>query len=399
LPADTGDFGPGGIWRWLEGEQITMLHTVPTLTQSWLDQLPWGASLHSLRWVFFTGEPLTDTLVRRWRECLPDSGRVINFYGPTETTMVKCFYRVPEDMLPGVQPLGWPLPQSQALVLKENHQLCGIGESGEIVLRTPFRTLGYLNAPEENARRFIKNPYRDDDQDLLYFTGDLGRYRPDGALEILGRLDHQVKIRGVRVEPDEVTAVLLQHPAVRAGVVIAREDEAGQHYLVAYLVVAEPDEALKRALRAYLSGQLPAAMIPAAFVFLEQLPLTPNGKVDRRALPAPDRALSQPEDTFVAPRTPVEETLAGIWARVLGLERVGVHNTFFELGGHSLLATRVVSHIRQACRVELPLRSLFETPTIAGLAETIEQMMRNGAELSAPSILPVSREAYRRRLP
>jgi non-ribosomal peptide synthetase component F len=161
-----------------------------------------------MRCVFFAGEPLTGHLVCQWRTAFPQSGaEIVNLYGPTETTLAKCCYRVPAHVLPGVQPVGCPLPQTQALVLRENGQLCGIGEAGEIVLRTPFRTLGYVNASEEDRKRFVKNPFRDDERDLLYYTGDRGRYRPDGVLEILGLLDDQVKIRGVRVELGEVTAI------------------------------------------------------------------------------------------------------------------------------------------------------------------------------------------------
>jgi acyl carrier protein len=316
-----------------------------------------------------------DGLVRRWRERFPEAGQVVNLYGPTETTMVKCCYPVPADPPPGIQPVGWPLPGAQALVLGADHQLCGVGEPGEIVLRTPYRTLGYINAPEENARRLVKNPYRDDEQDLVYYTGDRGRYRADGAVEYLGRLDHQVKIRGVRVDPDEVTAVLLRHPAVRAGVVVARdaEREQGQSFLAAYVVVPEQSEAAVRELRAYLGRELPGAMVPSAFVLMERLPLTPNGKVDRRALPAPERTIAPVEGAYTAPRTPVEEVLAAIWTQLLGLERVGIHDSFFELGGHSLLATRAVSRIRSAFQVELSLRQIFETPTIADLAAIVVQ--------------------------
>src|SRR4029077_5173053 len=174
------------------------------------------AALPAMRWVFFAGEPLTDTLVNQWRSAFSNGGELINLYGPTETTLAKCFYRVPADVAVGVQPVGSPLPHAQALVLAESNRLCGINEPGEIVLRTPFRSLGYVNAPEEIQQRFVKNPFHDEAQDLVFFTGDAGRYRSNGTLEILGRLDDQVKIRGVRVEPAEVTAILAHHAAVES---------------------------------------------------------------------------------------------------------------------------------------------------------------------------------------
>jgi acyl carrier protein len=302
---------------------------------------------------------------------------------------------VPSNVLPGVQPAGWPQPETQTLVLTENNQPCGIGELGEIVLRTPFRSLGYINAHEENLKRFIKNPFRDDEEDLLYRTGDRGRYRLDGSLEILGRLDHQVKIHGVRVEPDEVMATLLLHPAVKSCVVVAQKNEQGQNALVAYVAMPKQERVTSSELRSYLGRQLPAPMIPSAFVLLDALPLTPNGKVDRKALPTLDQVRPQPEETFVAPRTPIEEVLASIWAEVFGLQRVGIYDNFFELGGHSLLATQVIARLRPAMQVEVPLRSFFDAPTVAQLAGILTQLQAQRARPQMPALGSFSREAYR----
>jgi acyl carrier protein len=258
------------------------------------------------------------------------------------------------------------------LVLSRDNQLCSIGEAGEIVLRTPFRSLGYINNHEENRKRFVKNPFRDDEKDQLYYTGDSGRYRPDGMLEFLGRLDDQVKIRGVRVEPNEVTVTLARHPEVDSCFVTNKRDEQRQPRLVAYVVITEQSKTTVSDLRAFLRKQLPDYMIPSAFVFLDALPLTTRGKVDRRALPVPDVVRPELQEAFVAPRSQSEELIAGIWSNVLGLERIGVYDSFFELGGHSLLVIQIVSRIREVFEVELPLRSVFEVPTIAGLTELIE---------------------------
>lgn len=373
LPEASEDVRVADILPWLEREQITLVHTVPALAQAWLSNAPTGISLRALRWVFFAGEPLSDALVSRWREAFPEAGSVVNLYGPTETTLAKCFYIVPADLQAGIQPIGHPLPDTQALVLGPSGRLCGLGETGEIALRTPFRTLGYLNAPEENRKRFIKNPLRSDERDLIYRTGDGGRYRLDGSLEILGRLDDQVKIRGVRVEPGEVTAVLSRHTALDACAVVACKDEQGQSYLAAYVVASGQPTATVSDLRSYLAKQLPAAMVPSAFVWLETLPLTANGKLDRRALPDPDGSRPTLDKAWVAPRTPVEERLAAIWAEVLKLDRVGIEDNFFDLGGHSLLATQVISRVCHAFKVTLPLRALFEAPTVASLAMAITQ--------------------------
>ena len=373
LPADDFTLDSDNVLSWLDLEQISLLHAVPALAQSWLTELSSGVSLRAMRYVFFAGEPLTDALVHEWRDTFPESGEIINLYGPTETTLAKCYYRVRPNVLPGIQPIGRPLPQTQALVMGPNVQMCGIGEPGEIVIRTPFRSLGYIHMPEENRQRFSRNPFRSDDADLLYFTGDRGRYRPDGSIDILGRLDDQVKIRGVRVEPAEVAAVLARHADVKACHVVCWTDEKNQSRLVAYAVMDKNKHAEISHVRTYLSEYLPSAMIPDYFVFLDHLPLTPNGKVDRRALPAPDNSRLELEGAYVSPQTPVEQAIAEIWAEVLRLERVGVHDNFFHIGGHSLLATQVISRIRNLFQVEIPLRSLFEAPTVAGLAQDLVQ--------------------------
>ncbi|MFH0341841.1 MAG: amino acid adenylation domain-containing protein, partial [Chromatiales bacterium] len=369
LPDEAEGLAPGYILPWLARERISLLHTVPALAQSWLANVPRGLSLPDLRWVFFSGEPLQDTLIKRWRSAFSHTGAIVNLYGPTETTMAKCFHRVGGDEPLGMQPAGRPLPQTQALVMSASSQRCGIGEPGEIAIRTPFRTLGYINAPDENRKRFIRNPFRDDEQDLLYLTGDRGRYRPDGTLMMEGRLDDQVKINGVRVEPGEASAILARHEALEACFVLARKDDRGEIFLAAYVVAKR--EVNTSELRTFLSSKLPAPAVPSAFVFLDSLPLTANGKVDRKALPAPDPTRSI--ESFVAARTTNEETLAAIWAEVLQRDRVGIHDNFFDLGGHSLLATQVVSRVKKTFELDIPLRALFESPTVAGLSALIVQ--------------------------
>jgi amino acid adenylation domain-containing protein len=366
LPDDHIPLDSNKTLHWLHKTHISIVHTVPTLAQTWLSSVSDTLSLTELRWVFFAGEPLTDELVQEWRKHVPH-GRIVNLYGPTETTMAKCFYEVPAPPLPGIQPVGRPMPQTQALVLNKNGQLCGIGEPGQIVIRTPFRTNGYINAPEENTKKFVSNPFRQDDEDILYFTGDLGRFRPDGQLDILGRMDAQVKIRGNRIELSEIESILARHAAVRQAVASIWETEVGDKRLVAYIVTDSSQLPQTRELRNFLKTQLPDYMIPASFMTLEAIPLTPNGKVDRTALPTPNLD-AKLQESFVPPQTDVEQILAKIWEDVLRLPRVGIHDNFFELGGHSLLATQVISRIQQNLKVALPIRSLFETPTIEELA-------------------------------
>ena len=375
LPDEDEGIAADYVLPWLARQRITVLHTVPALAQSWLVNVPRGLSLPDLRWVFFAGEPLNDALVARWRNAFSFNGSFINLYGPTEITLAKCFHRVIDEEPLGVQPVGRPLPQTQALVMSASNQLCGIGEPGEIAIRTPFRTLGYINAPDEQRNRFIKNPFRDDENDLLYLTGDRGRYRPDGTLMIEGRLDHQVKINGVRVEPGEAGAILAQHAALQACFVTARKDDQGENFLVAYVVVKSEVEASD--LRTFLSAKLPTPLVPSAFVFLDSLPLTVNGKVDRKALPAPERTVRSEQD-FVAPRTPNEQALAAIWAQVLKLDQIGIHDNFFDLGGHSLRATQVISRVKKTLGADIQLRALFESPTVAALSALIVRKQAEG---------------------
>ncbi|MDZ8110116.1 MAG: amino acid adenylation domain-containing protein [Nostoc sp. DedQUE12a] len=373
LPEEGDNLEPTKILRYLEDEEISVLHTVPSLAQSWLANVPSGVFLRNLRWLFFAGEPLKETLVLRWRDAFPESGEIVNLYGPTETTLAKCYYQVPVECTPGVQPVGSPLPQTQALVFTPNHQPCGIGEPGEIVIRTPFRSLGYINAQQENRSGFVKNPFGNDEEDWLYYTGDRGCYRPDGSLEILGRKDHQVKIRGIRIEPGEIETVLAQHPDVLQTVVIAREDVPGDLRLVAYIILNQDSITTVSEIRHFLSTKLPQYMLPSAFVLLEAMPLTPNGKVNRRALPAPDLSRQQPEGTFVAPRNEVERQLTEIWEQLLGVQPVGVQDNFFELGGHSLLAVKLFWQIEKTFNKNLPLAILFQSSTVEALAKIISE--------------------------
>ena len=354
---------------WMKRERVTILHTVPSLAAAWLDSLASRADLPDLRWVLMAGEPLTDTLVDRWREKMGTTHEILNLYGPTETTLAKCAYRIPPNPSAGVQAIGRPLPNTQALVINRADQLCGIAEAGEIVIRTPFRTLGYLNGAKESPSGFAANPFGNDPRDLIYRTGDRGSYGNDGLLHISGRIDDQVKIRGNRVEPGEVAAVLAQHPELQECAVLARDDQNGEKVLFAYLVrKPKSTDITIVALRDFLKERLPDYMLPQAFVLLEKLPLTPNGKLDRKALLATEMTPLQRGGDYVAPRDTIEQTLAKLWSDLLRLERVGIRDDFFELGGHSLIATRLVSQIRKEFGVEIPLRAIFESTTIERLS-------------------------------
>jgi amino acid adenylation domain-containing protein len=395
LPDDPDDLSADRILPWMDQERITLLHTVPAIAASWLANCPSGVSLRSLRQVFFAGEPLSDVLVTQWRAAFPGSGSLANLYGPTETSLAKLCYEIPIDISPGIQPVGLPLPATQALVLASDGRLCGVAEPGEIVIRTPYRSLGYLRTSAEERVRFLPNHFRDDQDDLLYYTGDQGRYRDDGTLEILGRLDDQVKIRGIRVEPSEVAVLLGRHPSVHECIVLACSNEKGEKCLAAYVVPAPNVNATVQEMRAHLAEYVPDYMLPSAFTFLDHLPLTANGKVDRQALPAPDFAVSHAAK-FEAPRTAVETMLAEIWRNVLGVNQIGIHNNFFELGGHSLLATRVMWRVRDTFNVDMPLRTLFELPTIARLSVAIQNAPKQVESQRVGPVLPLPRELRHR---
>jgi amino acid adenylation domain-containing protein len=371
----------GRLLGWMDEEGITVAHAVPAVAEAWLASMPSGFHGRSLRVLFFAGEPLNESLVRRWRSVAGTRTDLVNLYGPTETTLARCVFVVPDPPAPGVQPVGRAIADSQALVLGEGDRLCGIGEPGEIVLRTPLRTLGYVNAPAEQARRFFPNPWRQDPSDLLYRTGDRGRYRPDGQLEILGRLDDQVKIRGVRVEPAEVAAQISRHPDVRGCAVLLRH-VAGEPALVAYVagMPDSPESAIE--LRAHVARALPPAMVPAQFVFLPVLPLTANGKVDRAALPDPP--IRRGSHASPAPQTAIEQIVASIWSSVLDVDRVGASDDFFELGGQSLKAAQVVSRAGQALGIDVPVRLLFEDPTLSRFAAAIEKRLLDALEAERP---------------
>jgi amino acid adenylation domain-containing protein len=322
------------------------------------------------------GENLSAHQIAFWQEHAPDTV-LVNEYGPTETVVGCCVYRVPSGKPQSRSiPIGRPIANTQLYVLDHHLQLVPIGVPGELYIGGAGLARGYLNRPELTAERFIPHPFRNEPGARLYKTGDLVRWLPDGNLEFLGRLDQQVKLRGFRIEPGEIEAALAEHPQVREAVVILREDRPGYKRLVGYVVARQGTAPLPSDLRGYLGQKLPAYMVPSAIVVLERLPLTPNSKVDRRALPVPEGDRTQQAHPYAAPRTPTEELLAGIWKDLLGLDQVGIHEDFYELAGDSLLAVHLFAQIEKVFGLRLPVATLFQGATIEQLAKILQDPLQ-----------------------
>lgn len=369
----------------LDSKRITTLFLTTALFNEIARQAP--DSFAGLRHLLFGGEAVDPKWVRRVLDAdAPD--RLLHVYGPTENTTFSTWHRV-RTVEPGqaTVPIGQAIANSTAYVLDERLQLAPIGAAGELYVGGDGLALGYLNKPEETAKAFVSNPFSDTNE-RLYRTGDIVRRRADGAIEFIGRRDHQVKVRGFRIELDEIAAHLSAVPGVENSLVVYQD-----HALTAYLAASDPSLS-EASLRQALSAALPDYMIPAFFVFLDEFPLNANGKIDRRALPKPEAV--QVETATVEPETDTQRRLAAIWRQVLAREAVGIHDSFFHIGGHSLSATQVVSRIRDEFSIELPLRTLFQSPTIAALAGEIDRNYE--AAPTAPITIPVIERGGRHTL-
>ncbi|HEY0101785.1 MAG TPA: amino acid adenylation domain-containing protein, partial [Pyrinomonadaceae bacterium] len=344
------------------------------------------------------GEALFGEHLSFWREHAPAT-RIVNEYGPTETVVGCCVHTsTAEAVGSGPVPIGRPIANTQLYVLDENLSPAPTGVAGELYIGGDGVARGYVNRPELTAERFLPNPFNAQPGARMYRTGDLVRYLPDGALEYIGRVDNQVKIRGYRIELGDVEAALATHEGVRECVVVAREDVPGDRRLVAYLVLKQERGLMISELRAFLIEKLPEYMIPTKVVILDALPLTANGKIDRRALPHPDVSRLKLEQPYIAPRTAAEEVLTNIWAEVLGLERVGIHDNYFALGGDSIRSVRVLALAKER-GMEFTLQSLFRHQTVAELAGELENGETISSALDAVSPFSLISEADRLKVP
>ncbi|WP_420129759.1 amino acid adenylation domain-containing protein, partial [Longimicrobium sp.] len=381
---------PARFHALLRDERVTVLNQTPSafrqLIRADADAAARGdAADLALRYVIFGGEALDPASLRTWVDRRgADRPRLVNMYGITETT-VHVTYRVisQDDVRAGsASPIGIPISDLSVHLLDRRGRIVPIGLAGEMYVGGGGVARGYLNRPELTARRFVPDPFSDKVADRLYRSGDLARRLADGSLEFLGRADDQVKVRGFRIELGEIESVLLEHPSVREAVVLTR-GAGDERRLVAWTVAADSVTAAE--LRAHLLAHLPEYMVPSAFVPMDRLPLTRNGKVDRRALPEPD-AVDVAGAEYVPPRTQTEQVVAALWAELLGVERVGATDRFFDLGGQSLLATRAVARVREALRVEVPVRAVFEHPALEAFAAEIDRLLRAEAGVEAPPL-------------
>jgi len=376
--------------RYCREHPIDVLKIVPSHLEALLAGSE-GAGVLPRKYLILGGEPLSKRLVQ-WVRDLGADCEICNHYGPTETTVGSVVLRLNddpehEDQGPTV-PIGRPIDNTQIYILDSHLQPAPVGVVGELYISGEGVAAGYLNQPELTKERFIDNPFVSNSK--MYRTGDLCRYMPNGNVEFLGRADHQIKVRGFRVELGEIEATLAKHPSVRQAVVVAKPDAQGDKQLIAYVVGPSPTDDL----RAYLRENLPDYMVPTAMIALTRLPLNANGKVDRQSLLEPEKFQFK-SNAYVAPRTAAETKIAEIWSEVLGNQRIGLGEDFFEIGGHSLAGIQVMSRILNHFHVKLDVGTLFDFPTIEELAQAVERAGESGAsETTTDEIRPVPREQY-----
>lgn len=360
----------------IEREGVTTIHFVPSMLELFLEVDGVGRRCRSLRNVICSGEALPPSVVDRFHQVVDESVELWNLYGPTEAAVDVTWWHCRRGRHEASIPIGAPVANTRIHIVDGDDLPVSVGETGELLIGGVQVGRGYWERPELTAERFVPDPFSDEEDAQLYRTGDLARWREDGAVEFLGRLDHQVKLRGQRIELGEIEAVLRRHPDVRQAAVIVREDRPGDRRLVAYVVPEDPERFSGETLRSALAESLPEVMVPSHFVPLEEMPLTPNGKLDRKALPEPGRERPDLGRPYVAPRSKVETYLADLWSEIMDVEKVGVHDPFFELGGTSLHAARFVNRLQEELDEFIYVVTVFDTPTVAEYAEMLTKDYR-----------------------
>ena len=372
LPFDIQKEGTNQLASWLLNERITFALFSSPLFRSLCESLTGNEQFPELRLIRLASEAAYRSDVELYKKHFPSTCFLVNALSSSETNLLTTFYIDHKTQIAGDElPLGYAFEDKQILLLNDAGQRLGSNETGEIVVRSKFLSPGYWNRSDLTNAKFKPDP--EDPEKRLYFTGDLGLLLPNGCLIHKGRKDFRVKVRGYGVDLIEVENTLRSHPSVKEAVVVVRANESGEARLLGYFTVRGQTRPTVTELRRFLLEHLPDYMVPAAFVSLDVIPMTPNGKVDRRSLPVPDDSRPELDATFIAPETPLEEQLAKIWAQVLGLNRIGIHDNFFDLGGHSLAATRVVSQVIKEFQLELAPQAVFQAPTVAEMAAVITE--------------------------
>lgn len=389
---------PGGhkdrmyLIRTIREHNITTIHFVPSMLQIFIEEKD-AEQCKSLKRVICSGEALPINLQNKFFQCL--NAGLYNLYGPTEAAIDVTFWTCRKGCELNTIPIGRPIDNIKIYILSKDLQPVPVNVPGELCIGGVCLARGYYNRPELTKEKFVPDPFSDNAEDRLYRTGDLARFLPDGNIEYLGRIDFQVKIRGLRIELGEVEAILGSHPDVRECVAVVREDMPGNKQLAAYIAAHKAETLSSAMLREFMGRYLPDYMIPSIFIFLDKLPTTHNGKADRKALPIPDTKNNVRTFDYVAPRNRNEELMAGLWSEVLGIDKIGIYDSFFELGGHSLLATQIISRVRDVYKVDIPLRRFFVEhgqrdssgpPTVARLAASVEEISRNKDDSTASVI-------------
>ncbi|WYM00562.1 MAG: amino acid adenylation domain-containing protein [Gloeotrichia echinulata CP02] len=389
---------PEGLYNLIVQEKVDCAEFVPAVFRNLIKYLE--KTQQSLDFMKVLAIGSDSWYVREYKHFLQFCGsqtRLINSYGLTEATIDSSYFEdsVDDLSLEEMVPIGRPFPNTNIYLLDRNQQPVPIGVPGEIYIGGAGIARGYLNQPKLTTARFITNFFNQKSSLCLYRTGDLARYRTDGNIEMMGRIDNQVKIRGFRIELGEIETVLCEQEGIHQSVVIVQQDLSGDKRLVAYVVPTANTTVSGLDLRNFLKGKLPDYMIPAAFIILETLPLSPSGKINRRALPAPDWSSNDFKETYVAPRTAIEEVLVEIWQQALGINRIGIQDDFFNLGGHSLLAIQIISNVRESFEVQIPLQKLFQASTVANFASVIAEHQGKQQEFSNyPDAVPIPEEWY-----
>ena len=369
------------LFELIKREAVTLMDVIPSFWRACIQQLAEMPEKgrreildNSLRRIVSVGDALQADIPVEWRVGLGHKARLMNNFGQTEVSGMVATYAIPENLRTsdGIVPIGSAIPETRIYVLDSEHKAVPTGEPGELYISSPCLARGYLNRPELTAEKFIPNPFNDRLSSRLFRTGDMGRMREDGMIEFVGRTDHQVKIRGQRLELGEVESVLLRHESIRECAVMARGDQADEKYLAAY-IVAKEKPLTSSDLRQFVRNLLPDYMVPSAFVFLDEMPLTPNGKLNRLALPDPSTVAAAAPDPCrqTEPRNHFERTIKEIWKELLRMDDVGIHDSFFDVGGHSILSVQMFARIERDLGVRLPYTSLFYATTIAQIAELV----------------------------